>query len=238
MLPSTVHAQLGEFAGHMVFNVTLGQSETLQWTIFNSGEYPITWNAVAPSITINNVSGISSSNRTFPIITLSPSGGTLTPRENQVINVTVYMPAKNNTGGLSWEAIPQVVEVTNNSNPGGATIQVGVAKILAINAVNPQPDYLIYVGAIIVIVAVGGAVYYLKNKNRAHTTRRGKAHAKVAATSTAIRSRRSKDAQRTRRKRTTTRTQKKRSGKVQKKARKISRTTSARNKANTRSRRR
>ena len=165
MLFNTPHAQLGEFAGHIVFNVTLGQSETLdQWTIFNSGNSPVTYNVIAPSITINKVAGLSANNRTAPIMIITPSTGTLQPRQNQVLNITVYMPAKNNTGGLSWEAIPQIVTVTNNTNPGGAVVQVGVAKIISINAVNPEPDYALYAfTAVIIIIIIGGALY-MKNR--------------------------------------------------------------------------
>ena len=181
MLFSAPHAQLGEFAGHIVFNVTLGQSETLdQWTIFNSGNSPVTYNVIAPSITINKVAGLSANNRTTPIMIITPSTGTLQPRQNQVLNVTVYMPAKNNTGGLSWEAIPQIVTVTNNTNLGGAVVQVGVAKIISINAVNPKTDYTLYAfAAIIIIIIIGGALYM---KNRMPKPSRRAARATVRGT--------------------------------------------------------
>jgi len=88
---STAYAQLGQQAGPLIFNVTLGGSQTLNYSILNGGSSPINFTVILPILnTIPN-------NQT-PIVKVYPMNGTLAPHSQQTIHVTVFMPAKNKPG--------------------------------------------------------------------------------------------------------------------------------------------
>jgi len=142
-------------------------SETLHLTIANGGSTPIDFNVTLP--TLNQIP-----NTTAPTITISPMTGTLAPHTQLPLNVTVYMPSAKNKPGLSWHGIIGVVQVTNQTNPGGAVIQTGVAKIITITSASPVPLPLIdYIIAIIVVIAVVAlAVFYLMKRRRSTSSSR------------------------------------------------------------------
>jgi hypothetical protein len=161
MIITAVHAQtsLGEIAGPLNFNVSLGGKQTLPLTIVAEGSNPIPYKVILPELS-------TVANEVTPTVVVSPSSGTLAPNTHLVINVTVYMPRGDKTS-LEWKGIMQVIETApgNSTSGGGASAEVvaGVAKLVTIDSApaifNPW-DYIIP-GAVAVVVIVG-LVYYFK----------------------------------------------------------------------------
>ncbi|MGC9011246.1 MAG: hypothetical protein ACP5JN_03880 [Candidatus Micrarchaeia archaeon] len=160
-----VNAQLGQQAGPLVFNVTLGGSQTLNYTILNGGDSPIGFRVVLP--VLNTIP-----HNETPTVSISPMNGTLAPHSQQVIHVTVYMPSKNKPG-LVWNGgiTPgtsgiQVIEVSPSqvSTGMGATVYAGVLKSITIYSAKPPLNIMLIVGivAIAVIVAISLVIYYYK----------------------------------------------------------------------------
>ncbi|MEM3753749.1 MAG: hypothetical protein QW778_04075 [Candidatus Micrarchaeaceae archaeon] len=151
------YAQLGEVAGQPFFNVSIGSSESITVTVINSGSVPIPFRVLLP--TLNTIV-----NTTQPIVTASPSSGTIPAGSSMGINVTVQMPPDKRNIGHTWTGILQVVEVSNTTaGPGmGAVITAGVAKIITIYASPPKFNPFIYiVGGIIIVAVVAVLLAYL-----------------------------------------------------------------------------
>ncbi|MDE1762278.1 MAG: hypothetical protein KGH78_03755 [Candidatus Micrarchaeota archaeon] len=172
----TANACIGEVAGKVSFNVSAGSSQTQQMQVFNSclneSVYFTTFGQVKPK-----------ANATTPTITTSPQNGTLAPRENTYINITVYMPA-NAVAGTAWSGAAAVEEATGSpAAGGGASLSVGVVKLFSITALpqifNPLP-YAIAGGIAIAIAIVGGAYYFLKVAKRPKAKQKPKKVDKVA----------------------------------------------------------
>ncbi len=180
------NGQLEEVAGPLNFVVNMSGSETLHLVIANGGATPIYFNATPPVLK-------AIPNTTTPTVTISPLTGVLQPHEQLPLNVTVYMPSAKNKPGLSWSGIISVVQVTNQTNPGGAVIQTGVAKIISIASASPVPlplwEYAIAV-VIIIAVAAAVAIFALKRRKRAPAGRgAGRRTAALAAARSRIRRR-------------------------------------------------
>ncbi len=154
------YAQLGEVAGPLNFNVNTSGSQTMQLTVINSGSTPIGFKVLQPSLQ-------SIPNETTPTVTISPLNGTIAPYKQQLINVTVYISGSDKPG-LHWSGFIQVIQQTNQTNPGGAVIQSGVAKMISINSTQPVGIPLEYlVIGVIAIAVAGAAIYYQRSKAKA-----------------------------------------------------------------------
>ncbi len=155
-------ACIGEVAGHMHFNVTLGGNQTLQMQVFNDCDnVTVTYDAFAqlqPNV-----------NKTTPNITIKPKTGLIAPHQNLMLNITVLMPS-NEMVNTSWSGGAAVIETANALNPGGAQLEGGVAKILSATAIapiyKPLPIILLILVGIGIAVLAGGSVYYLKTKGK------------------------------------------------------------------------
>jgi len=199
LLSSVSSAQLGEFAGQIHFNVSAGESQTLHMTIFDSST-----NASVRFEAFSQITAIP--NMTSPTITLSPKSGVLQPRQNILINITVYMPL-NAKPGTTWTAIVQVIQVANQTVSSGATIQSGVAKIITITAQPLKINYLELAFGGIVVIGVSFGAYYSILRRRAKaakvSARRKRALKRVAKRITPKKKARAK--RRTKHRRTTRR---------------------------------
>ncbi|MGC8687673.1 MAG: hypothetical protein ACP5RM_03170 [Candidatus Micrarchaeia archaeon] len=163
------YAQLGEQAGQPFFNVSVGSSQTINYSIFNSGSTPIGFQVILP--TLNTIP-----NNATPTISVTPMNGTLAPNSQQKISVTVYMPAGDKPY-LKWQGVLQVVETTVLQTSGagmGATIRAGVAKIVTIESAPPKPIPIAYyiASAAIAVLIIAVAAYLLISRNRSKNAKR------------------------------------------------------------------
>lgn len=158
---SVSYAQIGEVAGALVLNVSLGGSNSTTLTILNSGAQPIPFNVTLPTLS-------TIPNRTTPRVTVRPMEGEIPAHSQLVLNVTAYMPSAKNKPGLSWSGIIQVVQTSNSTQKGVAIIQGGVAKIITINSIAPKSSIYTYlvpaVGLIVIIALALGAYWYTRNR--------------------------------------------------------------------------
>jgi len=165
---STAYAQLGEQAGPLVFNVTLGGSQTLNYSILNGGSYPINFTVILPML--NTIP-----NNETPIVKVYPMNGTLAPHSQQTMHVTVFMPAKDKPG-LTWNGgysagtsgIVVVEGAPSIANGGGigAVVYAAVIKGLIIKSANPTVNIMLIVGIVLLaaIIVAGSALYYYYRK--------------------------------------------------------------------------
>jgi hypothetical protein len=130
---STSYAQLGEVAGHLNFAVQVGHSQTITWTLLNVGSNLTTVSIAPPGLQLTSNS--QTANQPVPTVTFSPNTVTIQPHSSAVINVTVFMPLNETPYFASWEGIISAQVVSNATNPGGAQIQEGIAKIFSIGAI-------------------------------------------------------------------------------------------------------
>ncbi len=144
-------AQLGEVAGEPTFYVNISSTYTYNYTFINQGSDPIPFRVIIDPLrtTVRN--------STLPIVTASPMSGSIPPKSKINVKVSVFVPAKNNTPGMKWQGVLEVVVNSTSNFTGGAVIQEGVAKIITIIATpaKPNSNYLIY--EVAASVAVGSA---------------------------------------------------------------------------------
>ncbi len=153
------HAQIGEVAGPINFNVSLGSSQTLQYTIVNGGSAPMNF-YIKAAITS------SIKNETTPTITAFPANGTILPHQQYAINLTVHMPS-NDKPGLTWQGTAQALEASNITAPGGAVIQTGVLKGITVMSAKPKGlpvEYIILFAVVVVVITA--LSYYLFIRKR------------------------------------------------------------------------
>ncbi len=144
-------ACIGEVAGHVHFNVSLGSRQTIQIQIFNS----------CNSTTINFTSVVTLdplANAQTPNITVHPKHGTLLPDQGTPIYLTVSMPP-NAIVNTTWSGGAAVFESINVPGPNGTVSQggVGVQKILSATALPAQSHtinilYAIIAAAVILVL--------------------------------------------------------------------------------------
>lgn len=157
-LAIVANAQIGEVAGTPHFNVSLGGTETLNYTVLSAANYPIGFNV--SQIHVNHLPG-----ETDPVVTVSPTNGIIQPHTPVQLNVTVYMPTTNNTSGDVWHGYVSVVAVPVNNtggSQGGASIQAGTLKQLYIAAAPAKTNWLLIGAAVIVVVVVVVGVLHFK----------------------------------------------------------------------------
>ncbi len=176
VLPASYAQNLGQSGGSLNFNVSLGGSQTLNYSIFNAGSQPITFHMLPPQFA-------PIPHNATPAVIVSPSNGTLQPQESQTIYVTVNMPS-NDSIGLRWDNIIQVIAASNVSNPGGAVIQGGLGKEIIIYSKKPKSNPFAYIAALVIalIIIMGIAAYYMRSSRRRSATRTvGKSKGKKAS---------------------------------------------------------
>ena len=154
-LISIAYAQLGEVAGPLNFNVNVSDNQTLVLTILNSGNTTLPYTVVPPSIT-------PIVNETNPTVAISPISGALPPFHQQAINITIYIPASDKPG-IMWRGVVQVIQGSNATISGGATIQSGVAKLINIYSKVPHNPSSISLYVLIllgILIILGGYFIY------------------------------------------------------------------------------
>lgn len=180
-LSTIAEAQIGEVAGNLVFNLTPGSSETLNWTIVNTAGYPLNYVVVMQSASVTKTIP----NNVTPTITIAPLNGTLQPHSQFALSVTVSMPGSDKPG-LTWSTlIPLIATPTNGTTPqqsaGGAVLQGGVGKLMVMHSVaplfNPLPYEIGALAAIILIFAFG--YYWLRMRKRPAVAKKTREEAKV-----------------------------------------------------------
>ncbi len=174
LLVSVAVAQLGEEAGSLSFSVQVGHNQTLQLHLLNEGNSSIGFQMHAQSLKTED-------NQTTPTMAISPLSGVIQPHGAFTVNVTVSMPLTNTPGAVTWDTIISAVEASNTTNPGGAVLQAGVAKIVAIQAIPSTTTTIVQrVGAqislpasaliiieiviIVIVVAAVAAAFLLRRK--------------------------------------------------------------------------
>ena len=163
LAPTSFSQNLGQSAGSLVFNVSLGGTQTSGYTIFDGGSSPISYTVSPPQY--NPIK-----NETTPTVTVTPLSGTLQPGQQAGISVTVRMPS-NDKPGIKWDGIMQVLATTNASNPGGAVIQGGLGKEVIIYSSSPPkgtlgPIVYVIIGAVGAAAIVAGVVLAFKGRGR------------------------------------------------------------------------
>ena len=166
-----VNADLGEIAGALNFNVSIGSTQSQSLTVFNTGSSPIAYEAILATMS-------SVPNEASPVIIINPANGILQAHQQQVINVTAYFPPYQKVDpGLNWTGLIEVNEVSNTSSQSGGVLRVGVAKVISVTSSNQEirviissspptqqqnPFKIIYesVGAVVIIIVLI-AVYYV-----------------------------------------------------------------------------
>ncbi len=191
-IPSLAHAQIGERAGPLQFNVSIGGNETIPWTIFNNGNSTVYFVTYVGALQ-------QSDNQITPTIVLMPVNGSIAAHSSIDLNITVYMPAQNQPGRGSWSTILQVIQTSNQTASGGsAVIMAGLAKAMDIVSKLPPPttttiptmitqsESIFPLGSaaiaiVVALIALGAAGYMLsQHKKRTARKRARKAPAKRA----------------------------------------------------------
>jgi len=188
-ISSITYAQLGEEAGPLIFNITPGGRQTLNYSILNGGSSPINFTVLLPMLS-------RIPNNETPIIKVYPMNGTLAPHSQQVIYVTVFMPA-NDKPGLTWNGgyspetsgimvIEDAPSITNGEG-AGAVVYAAVIKGLIITSATPSINILLIVIILLVIAIVGIIVYYYRRKRANAKNKKEKRAKKTAKTKAKVR---------------------------------------------------
>lgn len=149
--------QFGEIAGQPHLEVNIGGSNSTNVTLDNTGTTPLSFRTILP--TFKNYG-----NTTPPVVTVTPMNATIPPESLFRVEITAYVPSHNNSIGDNWVGYIQFVEVTNNTNPGGAVIEAGLIKILTVTAIPSVFSPVPYIIAVIIIAAIAGVAYYMYKK--------------------------------------------------------------------------
>ncbi len=155
------YAQIGEVAGPLNFNVSIGTRQSLGLTIVNGGSTGSISYMSTPTITTVIP------NSTTPQVTVTPMNGTIPPRSMVHLNVTVYMPGGKNRAGMVWNGYISTVELTDNSVTSGANIQAGALKIMTITAAPPKFQEIYILIAALAVTCVGVGAYQVVKRQRA-----------------------------------------------------------------------
>ena len=154
------YAQIGEVAGPLNFNVSIGSRQSLTLTIVNGGSVPLSYMATPTVTTILP-------NSTTPQVTVTPVNGSIPARSMARLNVTVYMPGGRNKPGMVWGGYVSTVELSNSSVASGANIQAGALKIMTITAAPAKFQEIYILIAALAIVCVGAGAYQVVKRERA-----------------------------------------------------------------------
>lgn len=126
----------GEYAGYLIYNISINSSHTEAWTLINQYNTSIKFVITPPNLTIN------ASNVT-PVITFSVLNGTIPPNSNYQINVTAFIPygAPANTVWTGYAT----AYASNANTSGSVKIQIGTSKFIKIISepyIPPKPKKL------------------------------------------------------------------------------------------------
>lgn len=168
LMLGTGSAQLGEVAGKVHFNVTPGSANTLQMIVFNAGSGRISFVVVSPRFE-------PSENESPPTVTVFPRNGTLGPRQDIDLNITILAP-RNATPGTNFSGVVEVIQVSANTTAGGAQVNPGVAKIITATIMQPPPGpsyyALLAIGAAALVVAAAVILFKRRGSTRSRRKRR------------------------------------------------------------------
>ena len=116
----------GEYAGFLIYNISINSSHTEYWTLINNYNYTVSFYVMPPNLTI------ASSNVT-PVLAFSSLNGTIGPGKSFQINVTAFIPigAAVNT---TWHGYATAFASTTGNQSGSAKVQIGTAKYIQIRA--------------------------------------------------------------------------------------------------------
>jgi hypothetical protein len=168
-------AQIGEVAGPLNFNVSIGSRQSLTFTLANGGSTAFEFN-VTPFITTDIPNTIA------PTIIITPMNGTISPHRLFPLNVTVYMHSgEKNAPGMTWNGYLSAIMVSNVSVTNGAVIQAGALKIMTITAAPAKFNLLYAVLEVLACVVVIVGIYYAVSKRRAKGKAKKSAKAMKAA---------------------------------------------------------
>ena len=157
LLVGMVYAQnIGQKAGGLVFNVSLGSSETLNWTVYNAATTPIQFSINLPGYNPIPYNAT-------PTVVIFPMNGSLQPEQTLNLQVTVYMPSSDAVG-LKWDGIAEIVASSPSISGGGAAIAGGLGKEIIILSAKPKFSWTPYLIAIVVIIAAAGIVLLVRNR--------------------------------------------------------------------------
>ncbi len=164
LIAGTAFAQLGEIAGPVNINVSVGSSNfSMGFTIINPTSSPISYYIVLPQF------NASTANQIAPTVTITPMNGSVPVHSSIVLNITAYVPSSDSVG-VSWTGYALALIVPNASTGGGARIETGVAKTITIKSIKPKPNYLIYeIGAAIAVIVIA-LVLAVRRLSRRKTT--------------------------------------------------------------------
>ncbi len=191
-------AQLGEIAGQLNFQVQIGHNETIQLHLLNEGNSSIGVQVTAQNVQFSS-NKTTQANQITPTVHVYPENLTVPAYGTSAVNVTVSMPLSNRPNWASWETILSAQETSNATNPGGAVILQGVAKLVAISAIpsttttttipttiaqsgfgglGPLSQVALPIGVLLVIIIIAIAYYY---SSRAPKGKKSKAKSPVRA---------------------------------------------------------
>lgn len=139
-----IHAQIGEVAGFVYINASVGGSSSGPWTIINPTNQSFVYKIILPQLTGG------AANQTLPNVTVTPSNGTLGAHTQLVLNVTAYVPS-NDKVGLTWTGFVEAL-VAPGASASGATLQVGTAKRIFITSIAAQTNWPLIIGMVVVVV--------------------------------------------------------------------------------------
>ncbi len=160
-------AQFGEAAGQPHLVVPIGGSNSTEITLINYDfNESVTFVVASPKFKPDNASD---ANYTLPVAVVTPMSGTIPPRSDLKVNLTVYVPYFNSKAGVSWSGILEFIETSNSaSGSSGAVVRGGLAKIVGVLAVKPAlPFFYISVG--IAVVAIAAAIALLLRTQKLRT---------------------------------------------------------------------
>lgn len=181
LIVGVASSQFGMMAGQPHLNVYIGGSNTTNITLMNTGSMPISFNVILP--VFPNLK-----NESVPNVTMSVTSGTIPPHQNMKIYITASLPKNGVKANDTWEGVIQFVQVANTTNPGGAVVASGLAKILTVTAI-PAPFSFPWdsVIGVIVLVAIVGTItkLYLTKGRRKASARKSAKRSMDATTSTA-----------------------------------------------------
>ncbi len=197
-----VHAQIGEVAGFVYINASVGGSASGTWTIVNPSNQSVSYEIMLPTL-----SG-GAANQTTPTVTITPSKGVIPAHSQLKLNVTAYVPS-NDKVGLTWTGIAEAL-VAPNTSVSGATLQAGTAKNIFINSIAPKTNWLLIAVVAVVILAIVIAVLLLLRRRRAQAAGSALAAAKGTKKVKAAKAKRKKGPSKAKKKRSRPKTAKRR----------------------------
>jgi hypothetical protein len=112
--------QIGATAGPINISVPSGGQENWDWYVFNAGESPL--NFSIGSVLLSDISDGS----VPPTLTITPTSGTLLPRQQITINIIAIVPCYPSEVGSAWNFAVAAIGESQSSAGGGVIFNSGV----------------------------------------------------------------------------------------------------------------